>query len=741
MVNTISNKIVRRSTLVSILGIAALTAAIHSYAQGPLPVKSVTLFSSGVSYTERGGIIDGTSAIPLTFRIGQINDILKSMVLLDQTGKVQPITFGTRDPIGHTLQTFAVDVTGSTSMESILGQLRGAKVSVDTPGKSSVVGQIVGIESRQVAGEDTKAVTATFLTLLTDTGLVSIKLDTDKSVRLLDERLNKEFKEALGVLASRSDDQRRQVTLHFAGNGSRQVRVGYVTEAPLWKMSYRLVVGDGTNKPYLQGWAMVENTSDEDWKDIQLTLISGRPISFIQDLYQPLYIPRPIVPNDVIASPTPQTHAGSITENEKLVLAKSNQDAKLPALSTSVTMGRRDAGAAGPAGGGRGFGIGGGGFGGGGQGGGLGGNADAFDAAPSIYGGAYLGRGANTPLSSNAATMGRRTMGESIDAMAAGQKAGELFQYNITTPVNLQRQQAAMIPVVSKDVTIDKLSLFSSSNNSEFPLNAIRLNNSTGLHLKGGPITLFDQETYAGDAKMEDIPPGDSRLITYAVDLNVHVAHKGENITYSQATFVVKHGIMISARKLMSDVTYEVKSTGDKTKTVLIEHPYNPAFELIAPAKSAERTANLYRFEIKVEPGKTETLKVTTSRPLVQEIRVIDADINAITAYVEGKELSPKVKAALIQVVQMRREATALRDQAAAKDKEIESINSDQDRIRKNMEALDKASALYKRYVGTLDAQETKIGSLRMEAANLRKLSDDANKALRIYVDGLDVEN
>ncbi len=713
MENKKLTNIVRRSMLVSILGIATLTSAIKSYAQGPLPVKSVTLFSSGVSYTERGGAIDGTTEIPLTFRIGQINDILKSLVLLDETGKVQPVTFGTRDPIGHTLQTFAINVTGSPSMESILGQLRGAKVSVDIPNKASYVGQIVGVESRQIAGEDSKPITASFLTLLTDKGLVSIKLDGDKSVRLLDERLNKEFKDALGVLATSSDDQRRQVTLHFSGNGSRQVRVGYVTEAPLWKMSYRLVVGDGTNKPYLQGWAMVENTSDDDWKNIQLTLVSGRPISFIQDLYQPLYIPRPVVANDVIASPYPQTHDGSLFAPDKLA----ENEAKLPAIrgaiaDPSVKSDGKSFGVNRPMG--RGM-----------FGGGFGGNIDAIDS----------------PLASaTALTMGR-TMGESIDAMAGGQKAGELFQYNISTPVNLQRQQAAMIPVVSKDITVDKVSLYSPNNNSEYPLNAMRLHNSTGLHLKGGPITLFDQGTYAGDAKMEDIPPGDSRLVTYAVDLNVHVAQKGQTQTFNQATFVIKHGVMTYSRKMLTETTYDLKSTADKTKTVLIEHPYNGNFDLVAPAKATERTANLYRFEVKVEPGKTESLSVVTSRPIIQEIRIIEADINSINAYIEGKEVSPKIKATLIQIVQKRRDASALRNLASAKDEEIAAISRDQERIRKNMEALDKTSALYKRYVSQLDGQETRIEQLRVEAVGLRKQSEEADKALAAFIDGLDVEN
>ena len=101
------------------------------------------MFTSGVSYTERAGDVEGSAAVPLLFRTAQINDILKSMVLIDRTGKVQPATYASRDPIGHTLQSFAVDVTQNISQEDILARLRGAKVTVETPGKPAVTGQIV----------------------------------------------------------------------------------------------------------------------------------------------------------------------------------------------------------------------------------------------------------------------------------------------------------------------------------------------------------------------------------------------------------------------------------------------------------------------------------------------------------------------------------------------------------------------------------------------------------------------
>ena len=659
-----------------------------------LPVRSVTLFSSGVAYTERTGEVNGDVSVPLTFRTAQINDILKSLVLIDEKGKVQPATYTARDPISRTLQAFAVNLSENLTLPQILGRLRGARVTVDA-GRESFTGQIVGIEERAEAA----GLVRTWLNLLTDKGLVYVRLEPNVTVRLLDERLNKELQEALGLLARGADDQRRQVVLHFAGNGRRQVRVGYVTEAPLWKMSYRLVLGSSArnaapNKAYLQGWALVENTTEEDWNGIRLALVSGRPISFIQDLYQPLYLRRPVVAPDVIASPYPQTHGGDL--QDKVAAA-----------------------AGGPAGGGMG---------------GMGGapamrraGARTISPPPGI-----------TPEDARAVT--GYDLDNSIIVMAQGERTGELFEYSITTPVTLPRQQAAMIPVVAQDVEAEKVSLYNADSDPKFPLNAVRLKNTTGLHLKGGPITLFDGSTYAGDAKMEDVPPGDSRLISYAVDLAIEGERQVPSATMHEMSMSLKKGVLTVVRKESQETVYTVKSKAEAPKTVLVEHPFRSEYKLISPAQATERTSRLYRFAVTVPPGKSQQLKVLVERPVSQTVVVFDADINSLAYYANRKDISPKLRDALQEVVQRRRRVTELQSQVTSREQEIGAITQDQDRIRKNMVSLDRTSALYKRYVTELDAQETRIQTLRQEATQVRKQVAEAERELRAYLDELVID-
>ena len=692
-----------------------------------LPVKAVTLFSSGVSYTLREGQVSGNAQVPLVFRTVQINDLLKSMVLLDENGTVQPVVLQAKDPIGRTLAGFAVDVSNPPSRADLLNQLRGAKVVVEAGGdviaastvtpKRTLEGQIVGVEGSEAGGNGGFSGGAAVLSVLGEAGLQSVRLSEVKSVRLLDERLNREFKDALSLLAAGSDDKRRTVVLRFDGAGSRRVRVGYVSEAPLWKISYRLLLGGsaGANgaaseaeaNPYLQGWAMVENTTDEDWNHVRLSLVSGRPVSFIQDLYQPLYLPRPVVPPDVVASPYPQLAEGSIE-------SKTDDAAKAAPRASPVMRNKQSAG----------------GFGGGG---GLPGNEPA-----SVTSAAMIPALADSEADESGVNGSISSFRNTVVAQASGEKAGELFRYNITAPVSLPRQQAALLPVVAQDVPAQKVSVFNADLGSRFPLNAVRLKNNTKLHLKGGPVTLFDDGTYAGDARMEDIAPGDQRILTYAVDLGIEAERQNAGGTQTETTFSIRRGVLVTARRETQETNYTLKNKTEKPRTVLVEHPFNADYKLLAPASFDERTTNLYRFAVPVASGETAKLKVVVERPIFSSVELINYDLNGLAVFLQRKDLSAKLRAALEEVVRRKRTISETQSQAAQRDTEIASINTDQERIRKNMTALDKDSALYKRYVTQLDNQETRLQNLRTESARLKNEAAAAERELRAYLDTLE---
>src|SRR4051794_30443030 len=333
-----------------------VAAAVDAKAeQAQIPVKQVVLYSSGVGYFEHYGTVKGNGTTELRFKTQQINDILKSLVLQDlDKGRVGVITYPSQDPIAKTLRSFQVDITNNPTLAGLLGQLRGAKVTL-SEGAGKVAGTILGIEKKPRAvggdkdGKGSQVIDTWFINIITDAGIRSLNLDEVRSVTLEDKRLQDELNRALAALAGARDQDKKPVHISLQGDGERRVRIGYVVETPVWKTSYRLVMsdkpGDGgkgaaaaaaapnlgaavkpeagraaakSGSSSLQGWAIVENQTDNDWTDVQLSLVSGRPISFIQDLYQPLYVPRPVVQPELYASLRPQTYDAGMDKQREL---------------------------------------------------------------------------------------------------------------------------------------------------------------------------------------------------------------------------------------------------------------------------------------------------------------------------------------------------------------------------------------------------------------------------------------
>ena len=294
---------------VSVLAADEAPATQPAGKQTDVPVKAVVLFSSGVGYFEHYGTVNGNGSTELRFKTQQINDILKSLVLQDMDGgKVSTMTYPSQDPIAKTLKSFQVDITNNPPLADLLNQLRGAKLTIaKTDGTSKITGIVLGVEKKQKpAGDDKKTpIEVPVLNLISGAEIQSIVLDdTVVDIKLDDPELQEELAKALAALAQARDQDKKPVTINFTGDGERHVRIGYVVETPVWKTSYRLILPSGAqDKPKLQGWAIVENQTDNDWNGVQLSLVSGRPISFVQDLYQPLYIPRPVVQPELVCEP------------------------------------------------------------------------------------------------------------------------------------------------------------------------------------------------------------------------------------------------------------------------------------------------------------------------------------------------------------------------------------------------------------------------------------------------------
>ncbi|HLC02396.1 MAG TPA: hypothetical protein VJK02_05125, partial [Anaerolineales bacterium] len=568
-------------------------AATKAAAQHPLPLSEVVLYSSGVGYFQRDGSIEGRGDVELKFKVDNINDLLKSMVVQDfDGGQVGTVTYDSRDPITKTLKSFAVDLTTHPGLGQLLEQIRGERIEVAAP--NPVAGIVVGVEKKREKVSDKEVAEVEYLNILTGDGLRSIPLNQVQRIKIANEQLDAELRQALEVLASSHDLQKKVVRLAFDGKGRRRVRVGYIVETPVWKTSYRLALSE-TKPPFLQGWAIVENTTDEDWEKVKLSLISGRPISFRMDLYEPLYVKRPVVVSELYESLRPQVYGQAMAEQRAMARRQEERAKAAPPMKAFGAM------------------------------------------MPSPV----------PPISEAASDL---ELQEGVSSAALAMEAGELFRYSIDAPISLARQKSAMLPIVTEEIEGAKLSIYNERVHAKHPLNGFRLKNSTALHLMQGPITVFDGGIYAGDARIEDLPPGQERIISYALDLKTEVVPQGLPEKEEVVAAALRKGTLLVTRKSVEERTYQVTNRDQKQKVVLIEHPLRSDWRLLEPGEPSERTRDVYRFKVPVDPGSGARLHVREEKQLQQTVRLIDSGPETIGFYVQAKQVSPKVKDALQKV-------------------------------------------------------------------------------------------
>jgi hypothetical protein len=661
--------------LKTLLGWLAFGMLCGANAQDLLPVTRVVLYRSGVGYIERLGRISGDATLTMAMRESQMNDLLKSLILVDfDGGQILPAQYTPRDPLERTLSAFAVQLSDNPSMSALLTRLRGAPVEIQTD-KETLQGTVLSIETREEAASEV-VVKRAYVNLMTNPAMRSVPMDAIVSLRVRDERLQQEMQNALAAIGTQLDNTRKTIELRFAGQGARRVLVGYLTEMPLWKMTYRLALS-ANEPPLLQGWAIVENTTDEDWRNVRLELVSGRPVSFIQNLYEPIYPKRPTVRT--------QTDAALLPDTAEMAMDLAPDElAKREALGAPLARER----------------------------------VPGFGGAPP--------------------TAAPRAMRESVIEMAQGQERGALFDYRIQQPVTILRQQSALVPVVNRTVEAQAVSLYNPANHPRHPFFGVKLTNTTDLTLMEGPVTVYLDGAYGGDAQLETLEPKGERILTYALDLGIEVVQDRANFTSQMIAVKITNGVLQQRLERRMENLYRLTSRDDKPRTVLVEQPYQDGWELAEPAKF-ERTPTFYRFPVEVQPRKTATLRVVQKRTDQESFALLDGSEDTIRILAQNQQLSEPIRQALSSILNRRRAIRNLEAQIRQQESRIKAITDDQARIRENMRALDRNSDLYRQYVQKLAQQEREIEGARAEIERLQEQRARAQRELSEYIAGLNL--
>ena len=666
--------------LILMMGFALVTSAV--LATIDIPLQRVTLFTSGVGYFERLAEVTNSETAELSFNVDQINDVIKSLVLIDENGgEISAVTYDSRDPLARTLKSLRVDLADNPDRATLFNRLRGVKVRVKTAGQD-IEGKILGVERKLIIEHEVQ-LPVDILSLECGEGIKSISLDDIQNTQILDEDIREDIDEALEVIASGLDRDQKYVRLSFAGKEQRKVHVGYLVETPLWKTSYRLVLKE--SGLFLQGWAHVENTTDEDWENVTLSLVSGRPLSFIQNLYEPLYLKRPVVEMETYGSVVPPSYEAGVPEEMAAPAAAPAPMQFMGKYSERKALRRA-----------------------------LNGLVDAENLED-------LGRGG-------------------VESQANAREAGELFEYAIEKPISLPRQQSAMIPIVNSDIRGESLSIYNESVNDRYPLNGVELENTTRLNLMRGPVTVFESGIYAGDARLADTRPGEKKLLSYALDLACEVTTDQESEPDEIVSLKIVRGSLFLQKKYIHTTKYRIHNKRDQKRSLLIEHPLQPGWELVEPKETLEKTSELYRFRVTAEPRKEMTFTVKLQRMGQETVLLSNLDERNVGIYMRQRAITDKVRDALKTLSDMQSELSKLRAQIAAIDSRRREITEDQNRIRENMKTVAKTSESYSRWERKLSAQEDEMDRIRTQMESLKGDEMQKKQAIDDYVTRLEVE-
>ncbi|MDR2258805.1 MAG: DUF4139 domain-containing protein, partial [Treponema sp.] len=524
-----------------------------------------------------------------------------------------------------------------------------------------------------------------WLSLLTSDGIRRIKLDSVSSLRFTDPRLEADLGRALDLIRSFRNSLYRDLNVSLPGSGSRPVSISYVIPAPVWKVSYRLDlsrVSPADSRPgaLLQGWAIVDNDGGADWRDVELSLVAGRPVSFIQNLYPPYHVDRPTLPLAIAGTAEAETWdsgsggAAAFTAEEAR---------KVPAPRSRNSLAAADMAAEAP--------------------------------APSVA-------------------------GSGMDTARAG-ALGDQFAFTFKDPVSLDRRQSAMLPLVEGTIAAVRLLILSGERalgRTVHPYLGAELRNTTGMKLPAGPLTVYDGGAYAGDALIEFFNDGERRLVSWGEDLSVTAAAVESGGRFVSAVSAAA-GLMTISRKQTYSKTYTVKNAAGEAKQLLIEHPLTPGAELAEPANPAEKTPSAYRFLQTIPANGELVFTVREERPVIERIALVQQRPETLVSYASSQEIPPNVRAALQKALDLKGEADKAQTALANPQSRRDFLVSEQDRIRRNLEAAGNQSPQGQDYLRRLVQLDGVLDTLTAELDAAERKAREAQKAYEDYLGALEL--
>lgn len=654
----------RLATVLLIVAAALVPAAFAQSDAVPvvdLPVTRLVATTSGLATFEHAGVVTGTQELVLSVPVEAMDDLLQSLVLQDfGGGTIRPVRYGARDAIGRVLASYAFDLRQAPGLAELLAQARGEEIVLAGPELS---GTLLSVEREDREGEPPEW----FLTIVADDGLRRVPLSEARSIRFARADLQQELNDALAALAGDRARDQAELRIRFEGEGERQVRVAYVRDMPVWKTSYRLVVAEDGSAD-LQGWAILDNPTDLDLVDVDVTFLAGRPISFVTELFGPVYVERPRIAPDVAQQIVPEADAGAFADD-----VASEAEATRPSARAAADEGM------------------------------------AMMAAP-------------LPAAPELQSTG-------VEAATSTARTASAYAYRIDEPVTVGRHASAMVPIVQATIPAQRLTVVDASTAAGAPLRAVSIDNDSDALLAAGTVTLYDEAGFAGNARLADLAPGGQRLLRYAGDLGVRVASESTSMPERIVSLRIDGGLLVSEVRLRTSTEYRIERDDDEDRLLVVEHPLRAGWEVVQPEGPAPlRSDDAWRFGVELGGADDAAtgdpavpvqarcdgegacrFEVVLERVESRRLQIANLSSDRILLLLSQVEPSAADRSALEAIAELQLRVSDLDTAIAAQQTARDDIYREQNRIRENMRVLERNSSLYRRYLDDLADQEDEL--------------------------------
>ena len=642
------------------------------WAQQPLPITQVLLSKNGMAYIVRSGQI--TAPISLTFHPEDMNDVLKSFTAWNPTtNALYSVGYTTGIPSSYMLGRFPFDISNANiGLGGFLSQVKGAAVRLIMD--RTIEGKLVAVQETDRVitqqGQQTTSKDYRLTVLPQDGSLQTVWLSEVRSVEFVDPALRDQLRSYLDVLSEGRQDVTREVSI-YPGTTPGPIRVAYLQQFPLWKTSYRVDLGKTDSR--IQGWAQIDNPTGESWDNVEVSLLSGTPVSFVMNLYDPLYTNRSTVavPGGQVAAP--RQYEASVKEQSTVSRAAALGAPPLPPAAQA---------AAAPAAGGA-------------RGGGGGGRG---------------GAGAPASLSQSSSSIGEVLTFQ----QAQSTQIEDFFEYKFPFPVRLASRQSALLPFLQKTLNIERRSIYNPRTDRGNPQLGARLEDNTDIPFEAGPVTFFEAGRYTGEAVLDYMARGEKRLVSYGVDHDIQISNRNQTQPETTTRLTIARGIAVLYMERIQTITYEIRNKATSAKTLVVEHPRNTGGKLKGD-DPWETTDSFYRFRVSLAPGKMTELPV--SEVLTRQTSVTLSNLTRPQlVQFSGKETPDAIRQKLGQIVDTQERIAMLQDDASMTQSQIDAVFRDQDRLRQNLTSLRDTREdqdLRSRYLGQLKSQEDQIAASR----------------------------